>query len=87
MAAGLGGRSAAGARSGHSSMKITEKHYAPWVQARQTQLEADLARAWRNDPLAQKETLRAESVRGDGPRTDHRPLALAPALQSGTAVH
>ena len=24
---------------GHSSIKITEKHYAPWVKARQEQLE------------------------------------------------
>lgn len=34
---------------GHSSVKITERHYAPWVQARQAQLESDLVRAWRND--------------------------------------
>jgi hypothetical protein len=43
---------------GHSSVKITERHYAPWVQARQAQLETDLMRAWRNDPIAQRETLR-----------------------------
>ena len=24
---------------GHSSMKITEKHYAPWVKARQERLK------------------------------------------------
>src|SRR5271157_379848 len=40
---------------GHSSVKITERHYAPWVQARQVQLEADVTRAWRNDPIAQVE--------------------------------
>jgi hypothetical protein len=28
---------------GHSSLKITEKHYAPWVKARQEQLEATVA--------------------------------------------
>ncbi len=44
---------------GHSSVKITERHYAPWVQARQSQLEADLTRALRNDPIAQQETLRS----------------------------
>ena len=27
-------------------MKITEKHYAPWVKARQEQLEADVRRTW-----------------------------------------
>jgi integrase len=31
---------------GHSSMKITERHYSPWVLARQTQLEASVQRAW-----------------------------------------
>ena len=27
---------------GHASIKITERHYAPWVKARQEQLEADV---------------------------------------------
>ena len=27
---------------GHSSIKITERHYAPWVKARQEQLEAEV---------------------------------------------
>jgi hypothetical protein len=36
---------------GHQSVRITEKHYAPWVRSRQEQLEADLARAWTRDPL------------------------------------
>lgn len=31
---------------GHSSIKITEKHYAPWVQARQARLEAVVQKAW-----------------------------------------
>jgi integrase/recombinase XerD len=31
---------------GHSSIKITERHYAPWVKARQDQLEADVRRIW-----------------------------------------
>lgn len=31
---------------GHSSIKITEKHYAPWVKARQQQLEAAVKKAW-----------------------------------------
>jgi len=47
---------------GHSSVKITERHYAPWVQARQTQLESDLVRAWRNDPIAQAEMLRGNTA-------------------------
>jgi hypothetical protein len=36
---------------GHQSVRITEKHYAPWVRSRQEQLEADLANAWSRDPL------------------------------------
>ena len=31
---------------GHSSVRITEKHYAAWVRARQEQLEADVRRSW-----------------------------------------
>jgi len=36
---------------GHSSMRITERHYAPWTRSRQEQIEADLRAAWSNDPL------------------------------------
>ena len=42
---------------GHSSIKITERHYSPWVQSRQTQLEADLTRAWARDPVCQIQVL------------------------------
>jgi site-specific recombinase XerD len=31
---------------GHASIKITERHYAPWVKARQKQLEDDVRRTW-----------------------------------------
>jgi site-specific recombinase XerD len=31
---------------GHSSIKVTERHYAPWVKARQQRLEAAVKRAW-----------------------------------------
>jgi integrase len=36
---------------GHTSVRTTEKHYAPWVRARQEQLEADIERSWNNDPF------------------------------------
>jgi hypothetical protein len=36
---------------GHTSVRITERHYNPWNKARQEQLEADLTRAWEQDPL------------------------------------
>jgi hypothetical protein len=39
---------------GHQSVRITEKHYSPWAKSRQEQLEADLRKAWENDPLAQE---------------------------------
>src|SRR5207244_1703421 len=35
---------------GHSSIKVTEKYYSPWVAARQEQLDADVRRTW--DTLA-----------------------------------
>jgi len=36
---------------GHSSVRVTEKHYNPWVRSRQEQLEADVRSTWRRDPL------------------------------------
>jgi hypothetical protein len=38
----------------HQSVRITEKHYSPWAKSRQEQLEADLRKAWKNDPLARE---------------------------------
>jgi hypothetical protein len=31
---------------GHSSIKVPEKHYSPWVRARQEQLETDVRGSW-----------------------------------------
>ena len=31
---------------GHASVEITERHYAPWVKARQEQLEAEVRKMW-----------------------------------------
>jgi integrase len=36
---------------GHSSIRVTERHYSPWIHARQAQLEADLERSWARDPV------------------------------------
>lgn len=37
---------------GHASIRVTEKHYSPWVRSRQEQLEAALARMWgQNQPV------------------------------------
>jgi integrase/recombinase XerD len=39
---------------GHQSVRITEKHYSPWVRSRQEQLEADVTAAWLRDPMLNK---------------------------------
>lgn len=31
---------------GHSSVKVTERHYKPWVRSLQRKLEDDVKRAW-----------------------------------------
>lgn len=49
---------------GHQSVRITEKHYAPWVSSRQEQLEADLAKAWSRDPLVALESQGTPGVHG-----------------------
>jgi integrase/recombinase XerD len=41
---------------GHSSIKVTEKHYAPWIRERQEQAEADVRRTWTRDPVALMES-------------------------------
>jgi len=48
---------------GHSSVKITESHYAPWVRERQGQMEADVRRAWKVDPLLNR-TISVQSENG-----------------------
>ncbi len=54
---------------GHSSIRVTERHYAPWTRSRQQQIEADLKAAWQTDPMI------AGSVAAGGyPRKrSHRP--------------
>jgi integrase/recombinase XerD len=49
---------------GHQSVRITEKHYSPWVRSRQEQLEADLENAWKHDPLVLLETKGTPEVHG-----------------------
>lgn len=51
---------------GHRSVKVTEKHYAPWVRARQEQLEQDVRRTWSEDPIAFRETKGTPEVHGKG---------------------
>ena len=41
---------------GHSNIGVTQRHYSPWVQSRQHQLEANLLRAWSRDPIVLNNT-------------------------------
>ena len=41
---------------GHTSVRITERHYNPWNQARQEQIESDLTRAWEQDPIVKAQS-------------------------------
>jgi site-specific recombinase XerD len=52
---------------GHTSIRITEKHYTPWVRARQEQAEADVRGAWAQDPVALLETKGTPEVHGKSP--------------------
>jgi integrase/recombinase XerD len=49
---------------GHQSVRVTEKHYSPWVYARQKQLEADLESAWARDSIVQTESAVTRRLRG-----------------------
>lgn len=52
---------------GHQSVRVTEKHYNPWVRSRQEQLEADVASAWKLDPVLNDKnfgTNRVHSAKG-----------------------
>jgi integrase len=48
---------------GHQSIRVTERHYAPWVSARQGQLEADVRRALLADPIALTEAKGTQQAR------------------------
>lgn len=58
---------------GHKSVKITEKHYAPFVKARQEQLTASVRKAWTDmtpspaGPAPTQTTPRARAARSTGP--------------------
>jgi integrase/recombinase XerD len=49
---------------GHSSIRITERHYSPWIRARQEQLEAEIQRSWASDPIIFREDGGTRKVRG-----------------------
>jgi integrase/recombinase XerD len=61
---------------GHSSIKVTEKHYAPWIRERQEQAEADVRRTWARDPVALMENRADLTETNDTPEIrENRELA------------
>ena len=49
---------------GQASIKITEKHYNPWIRERQEQAEADVRRTWTKDSIVLLETKGTPEVHG-----------------------
>jgi integrase/recombinase XerD len=47
---------------GDTSIRITERHYAPWVRERQEQEDADIERTWAQDPIALLESKRTPEI-------------------------
>jgi integrase/recombinase XerD len=47
---------------GHSSVKITEKHYLPWVKERQAKLDEAVELAWAADPLIAGESAQTSAT-------------------------
>jgi integrase/recombinase XerD len=61
---------------GHSSIKVTERHYSPWVKARQEQLEADVRLTW------------AAPAKGKGRSTARGPKRrVSPSNTDSRSVH
>ena len=55
---------------GHQSIRVTERHYAPWTRSRQEQIESDLQRAWSEDPVALLGTQGTLQVHGKTERSN-----------------
>src|SRR5882762_3678423 len=72
---------------GHQSVRITEKHYAPWVRSRQEQLEADLASAWSRDPLVLSQSgVHQRYTERSGPTT-HSSSIRKTGARGGSRTH
>lgn len=49
-------------------IKVTERHYSPWMRERQEQAEADIRSTWTKDPVVLLETKGTLEVRGNAQR-------------------
>lgn len=74
-------------RFAHQSVRITEKHYAPWMRSRQEQLEADLANAWSHDPLVLLQTEVHQRYTGNGGPTTHSASMRKVGTRGGDRTH
>ncbi len=63
---------------GHSSIKVTERHYSPWVKARQDQLEADVRLTWAPTPDSDRKKKGAASPAGKSKR--HKPASRSQSV-------
>lgn len=61
---------------GHSSVKITEKHYMPWVRARQTSLNQSVVESW----IRQGIVKRPDEKRGPGRPKRAPVIEMMPAV-------
>jgi hypothetical protein len=61
---------------GHSSIRITETHYRPWVRDRQRQLEVNLEPAWGQDQIGSLEAGKSRDIRREA-ETIHWRLELS----------
>jgi integrase/recombinase XerD len=62
---------------GHASIKVTEKHYKPWVKTLQDKLEADAQLGWPESPVQRGRT----SARNRPPRGPSTSRVLQPASE------
>jgi integrase/recombinase XerD len=65
---------------GHRSVKITEKHYAPWVRARHDQLEQSVQRAWEVGSASLMRT----GAHIQGPEDENRRKETADPAEAGS---
>src|SRR5437016_3818761 len=67
---------------GHSSVKVTEKHYAPFVKARQEQLAQSARKAWETDeePPSPKPQKQRQNQNGSRSSRDHTRLPASDDL-------
>ena len=49
-------------------VRLTERHYAPWVASRQEQLERDVRASWADDPVVLNEMKGTPQVHGERDR-------------------